>query len=101
MRVLPEAFTSPCVSPALSPTLRPSGRRTVLCQSAHQPYQPVSRGASAAVEEDVTQTVSTRHPFSVNDSGKDNVTILPAGNWASSLRTVLPTPSFRAATLPD
>lgn len=101
MRVLPEAFTSPCVSPALSPTLRPCGTRTVLCQSAHQPYQPLSHGASVAVQEDVTQTVSTQHPFSVDDSGKDNVTILPTGHWASSLRTVLPTPSFRAATLAD
>lgn len=92
--------TSPCSSP--HPPVR-----SVLGQPAHQPYRPVSHGASGAVQQDATHTVSSRYPFSVDDTSKgqryrltcSTSVVQPGGLCVRG--TVLPTPSFRAATLPD
>lgn len=100
LQVLPEVFTSPCPSPTLRHTHSPLS----VCPSALPASQ---HGASGAVHEDATNAESGQHTSSIYDSSRgqryrltcSTSVVQPGGLCAQS--TVLPTPSFWTATLPD
>lgn len=67
------------------PVSHPSGTCTVLCQSAHQPYRPVSMVLLVRCRrmQPIQSQVNT-HPLSTT-AAEDNVTVLPAARRSSSL----------------